>query len=95
MITTDDIAFKMLDTVIGGGEDVLAVGRALIQVAASRGLVVTIETVPEKPLAMGNYGLLVSVREDRAAAALKAKTLEDNDAKVGRRRKWSSAGGAR
>lgn len=84
-MTIDDTAIRVLDAMIGGPDDVAAVGRALVLIAARRGFVVTIETVPEQPLAMGNFGLHVSVREDRKASAARAWIQEANDARVGRR----------
>ena len=92
-MTTLDTAVKMLDAVIGGEEDVRAVALALVQVAQSRGVVLTVETVPERPLAMGHYDLQVNVRPARQLQVSKtaeemqaaAKILEDNDARVGRR----------
>lgn len=93
MNTLDDNAVAMLEAVIGGGDDVAAVGRALCLVAARRGFVITIETVPCKPLAMGSYGLDVGVRPLRSVqnANQAAKNVEANDAMVGRRR-WASHG---
>ncbi len=41
--------------------------------AQSLGLVLTIDTVPQTPLAMGNYHMRSSVRPKRAAAAAKLK----------------------
>jgi hypothetical protein len=36
--------------------------RALVERASSIGLVLTIETVPDKPLAMGNHHPLITIR---------------------------------
>jgi hypothetical protein len=94
-MTTIDTAAKMLDAVIGGEGDVRAMALALAQVAQSRGVVLTIETVPLQPLAMGHHAMVVVTRPSRDAQRQAAKNLEDNDAMVGRRRRWSSAGGVR
>lgn len=40
--------------------------QALIAEAMEKGFVITCETYPRTPLAMGNYGLYVTVREARA-----------------------------
>lgn len=94
-MTTIDTAAKMLDAVIGGEEDVRAMALALVQVAESRGVVLTVETVPLQPLAMGHHALCVQTRPSRSTQQVRAKNLEDNDAMVGRRRRWSNAGGVR
>ena len=44
-------------------EQVHAEARALIEYAASKGIVLTIETRPKKPLAMGNYDFAVETRD--------------------------------
>lgn len=90
-MTIDDTAIKVLDAMIGGPDDVAAVGRALVLIAARRGFVVTIETAPGQPLAMGNFGLEVDVRPLRSAQtrhveqAQRDRNTEANDARVGRR----------
>lgn len=95
MSNLDNNAEQMLDAVIGGPEDIEAVARALGLVAAKRGYVVTIETAPLAPLAMGRYGLDVHVRPLRSTQHVREKNLAEYDCAVGRRRKWSSIGGAR
>jgi hypothetical protein len=92
-MTDTDTAVKLLDAVVGGPEDLRALAIALDVVAARRGYVITMETKAEPPLAMGRYGIVVDVRPARLAQQMHAqKTLEDNDAMVGRRRRFSSHG---
>lgn len=38
---------------------------AILRLAKENNIVVTVETVPNKPLAMGNYEMVSSVREAR------------------------------
>lgn len=49
--------------------DYQVAAEALVASAAKDGYVITIEQVPQKPLAMGNYRTEVSVRRARNAAA--------------------------
>ena len=81
----EDIARLVMEPLIGGHEDIVAVAEALALVAWKRGFVLTIETKAEAPLAMGHYGLGVHVRPRRDVQAAAQKNLEDNDARVGRR----------
>ncbi len=48
----------------------------LLALASQAGLVVTIETVPQQPLAMGNYSMAVNVREARHAPVQPSKAPE-------------------
>jgi hypothetical protein len=38
---------------------------SLINIAKEHGFVITVDTVPNKPLAMGNYEMVASVRDAR------------------------------
>lgn len=61
-------------------KDIEAVRRRtfeLIEFAQSRGCVVTIETKPELPLAMGNYYMSVHVREARQLDPVTIAMIED------------------
>ncbi len=81
--TVEAIAAQILEPLIGGAEDVLALGQALVQVAARRGFVLTIETRSYSPPAMGSYDLDVQVRASRGARKLLAIPL--TRAQAGRR----------
>jgi hypothetical protein len=91
-MTDTNTAVKMLDAVVGGPEDLRALAIALDMVAARRGYVITMETKAEPPLAMGRYEIVADVRPARHQQVHAQKTLEDNDAMVGRRRRFSSHG---
>lgn len=41
--------------------------RALSELANSAGLILTIETRPEAPLAMGNYTIVIGIRQSHEA----------------------------
>ena len=50
----------------------------LVEKARDLGYVVTVETVPKKPLAMGNYGMEVVVRENNFAYRFRAAAKEQS-----------------
>lgn len=59
------IASDVCESLVGGREDVEAMAVALALRAAKLGLILTIETKPQVPFAMGNYGLDVQTRPAR------------------------------
>ena len=46
-------------------EKILDDAKSLIKSAVEAGFILTIETVPDYPLAMGNYGLNIELRRSR------------------------------
>ncbi len=61
-------------------EQVLRTAQALIRMAESVGMVVTISTMPRLPLAMGSHDMVADVRESRALYA--PKMVEAHRAKA-------------
>ncbi|KRC36278.1 hypothetical protein [Acidovorax sp. Root219] len=59
---------------------ILSAAAALVAEAGQAGLVVTIETTPQQPLAMGNYKMALNVRDKRGASAPAAEVGQGVDA---------------
>lgn len=59
-------------TTISASYKLSSMARSLIEAAQQEGMVVTIETVPLAPLAMGNYYMQHDVREARSAQPAQA-----------------------
>lgn len=65
----------MTETQFHNSQAIQRAAAHLVAQASQAGLVVTIETLPQLPLAMGNYSIAVNVREARHAPAAPAEPL--------------------
>ena len=56
---------------------------ALVELARDLGIVLTIETKPRQPLAMGHYDMVIAVRPARVMASQRVQHLPSDDTEGG------------